>query len=289
MIPDTFDYVAPTSVDEAVRLIAQYGDEAKILAGGHSLIPMMKLRLARPKCLIDIGRISSMNGISEDGGTITIGAMTTHYAIESSALLKEKCPLLPETASTIGDAQVRNRGTIGGSLSHADPAADWPAAILALGAKLVAVGPKGTRTIHAGDFFLGMLTTALHPEEILTKVVIPSQPPKTGDAYLKVHQSASGFAIVGVAASITRNGNGRCTGAGIGVTGIAPAPFRASVVEDAIVGKMLDGAMITAAAEKVVNGIDDPLEDIHASGDYRLHLAKVFTKRAIERAVESIT
>jgi carbon-monoxide dehydrogenase medium subunit len=288
MIPDQFDYVAPTSVDEAVRLLTRYGDEAKVLAGGHSLIPMMKLRLARPKYLVDIGKIPGLSGISEDGGTITVGAMTTHHTIESSDLLNEKCPLLPETAAHIGDVQVRNRGTIGGSLSHADPAADWPAAILALGAKLVAVGSSGTRTIAAEDFFTGMLTTALRADEILTKIVISPRPPKTGYAYLKMHQSASGFAIVGVAASITLNGNGQCAGAGIGVTGIAPAPFRASAVEIALVGKTLDAATIAAAAEKVVDGIDDPLEDIHASGDYRLHLTKVFTKRAVGKAVQSV-
>src|SRR3989440_7103619 len=193
MIPAPFDYVAPATLNEAVGLLTQHQDDAKILAGGHSLIPAMKLRLAQPALLIDIGRIKDLAYINEDGGQIRIGAMTTHYEIESNARLKEICPLLPECAASIGDVQVRNKGTIGGSLAHADPSADWPAAILALDAELVAVGAQGERSIKASDFFVDMLTTALEPNEILREIRIAQPKGRTGQAYAKVAQPASGF------------------------------------------------------------------------------------------------
>src|SRR3989440_5707820 len=204
MIPVQFDYIAPATLDEAARLLAEHQDDAKLLAGGHSLIPAMKLRLAQHSLLIDIGRIKDLAYITEEGNQIRIGAMTTHYQVESSERLKEICPLLPECAASIGDVQVRNKGTIGGSLAHADPAADWPAAVLALDAELVATSAQGEHTIKAADFFVDMLTTALAPNEILREIRVPLANVGAGQAYLKLHHPASGFAVVGVAVQLAR-------------------------------------------------------------------------------------
>src|ERR1044071_7325632 len=214
MIPTQFDYLTPATLDEAVSLLTQHADDAKILAGGHSLIPAMKLRLAMPQILVDIGRIKDLSYIREEGGQIRIGAMTTHYQLESSDRLREICPILPECAAQIGDVQVRNKGTIGGSLAHSDPAADWPATILALRADLVAVSANGERVIKADDFFVDMLTTALEPGEILREIRITPPSGSYGQAYLKVAQPASGFAVVGVAVNLTRDPNGVCQSAG---------------------------------------------------------------------------
>jgi carbon-monoxide dehydrogenase medium subunit len=285
MIPAAFDYVAPRTLDEAVRLLAEHADDAKILAGGHSLIPAMKLRLAMPQLLVDIGRIEDLSYVRAQNGTIRIGAMTTHYEIESSALLAERCPLLPETASHIGDVQVRNKGTLGGSVAHADPAADWPAAILALGAEMVVVGPSGERIIPADEFFVDMMTTALEPNEILREIRIPAIGERTGHAYMKVRQPASGFAVVGVAACVTRDADGTCEAARIAVTGIASKAYRAVDVEGAIAGKPLSEAGTAAALAD--NGVDVN-GDLFASADYRRHLARVYTRRAIEAAAARI-
>src|SRR5262245_206752 len=200
MYPAQFEYHKASTVKEALDLLGKYKDEAKLLAGGHSLLPAMKLRLAQPKHLIDIGKVAALTGVKEEGGTLVIGALTTHHAIETSALLKSKCPLLPEVAGHIGDPMVRNMGTIGGSLAHAGPAADWPAAIIALGAEMVAEGPKGKRTIKADDFFKGLLTTALVDDEILTEIRIPAGSANVKSAYMKFPHPASRFAVVGVAA-----------------------------------------------------------------------------------------
>jgi carbon-monoxide dehydrogenase medium subunit len=283
MIPSQFDYVAPATLDEAVSLLAQHADEAKILAGGHSLIPAMKLRLATPQLLIDIGRIKDLAYIREEGSQIRIGAMTTHYQLESSDRLREICPLLPETAAQIGDVQVRNKGTIGGSLAHADPAADWPAAIVALGAELAVVGAGPERVIKADDFFIDMLTTALQPGEILREIRITASSVRFGQAYLKVPQPASGYAVVGVAVSLTRDASGLCQSAGVGVTGVASKAYRASAVENALVGSALDHQAITAAAARATDGVSIN-GDLYASADYRKHLAQLYTKRAIEAA-----
>jgi carbon-monoxide dehydrogenase medium subunit len=203
MYPAQFDYHTPGTVREALALLGQHKDDAKLLAGGHSLLPAMKLRLAQPKHLVDLRKISSLSGIKEEGGTLVIGAMATHHAVESSSVVKSKCPMLAQVAAQIGDPMVRNMGTIGGSLAHADPAADYPAAIIALGAEMVAEGPKGTRTIKADDFFKGLLTTALAEDEILTEVRIPAGVGKVGAAYAKFPHPASRFAVVGVAAVLT--------------------------------------------------------------------------------------
>ena len=283
MIPSQFDYLVPATLDEAVSLLAQQPDEAKILAGGHSLIPAMKLRLAMPQVLIDISRIKDLAYIREDGSKIRIGAMTTHYQLESSDRLREICPLLPETAAQIGDVQVRNKGTIGGSLAHADPAADWPAAIIALGAEMVAVGAGGERVIKADDFFVDMLTTALQPGEILREIRLTASSGRFGQAYMKVPQPASGFAVVGVAVSLTRDASGACQSAGVAVTGVASKAYRATGVEAVLVGSALDEGAITTAASHATDGVSIN-GDLYASDDYRRHLAKVYTQRAIEAA-----
>jgi carbon-monoxide dehydrogenase medium subunit len=284
MIPANFDYIAAKNLDEALSLLAHHKDDAKLLAGGHSLLPALKLRLAQPKVLIDIGRIKDLSYIREQGGQIHIGAMTTHFQIETSDLLRHACPLLPETATNLGDLQVRNKGTMGGSLAHADPAADWPAAVLALGAEMVAASPKGERVIKADDFFVELFTTALQPHEVLKEIRIRAPQSRTGQSYLKFRHPASGFAVVGVAVSITLDGSGKCVSAGVGITGVSPKPYRASAVEIALRGKNLDSKTLAEAAAHAADGVRINA-DLFASGEYRQHLAQVYTRRALETAV----
>jgi aerobic carbon-monoxide dehydrogenase medium subunit len=284
MIPAQFDYFAPKTIEEALDLLGEYGGDAKILAGGHSLIPTMKLRLTSLKYLIDIGRIPSLKSITEADGGLRIGALATHHSIEASELLKQKCPLLCSVASHIGDMQIRNRGTIGGSLAHSDPAADWPAGILCLEAKLVVNSKNGERVINSEDFFVAMLETAIQEGEILTAIHVPvTAGEKT--AYLKVPQSASGFAIAGVAIRLRMDGGQKCSAAYVAITGVADRVYRAKGVETELTGRVLDAATIEAAAAHAADGVD-PLSDIHASGDYRTHLARVYTRRAILAALE---
>jgi len=277
MYPAQFEYFRPTTIDEAVKLLAQHGDNAKLLAGGHSLIPAMKLRLAQPRAVVDLGRIANLSYIREAGGRFAIGAMTTHADIQASSVLRARCPLLPETASHIGDMQVRNKGTIGGSLAHADPAADWPAAILALEAELEIVGPRGTRTVQANRFFVDLLQTAIGQGEILTEIRVPSTPRSV--AYVKTEQKASGFALTGVAAVIDRNV------VRIGVTGVAAKPYRATAVEQELADGSLTPERIARAAAHAADGVD-ALSDIHASSEFRAHLAQVNATRALQRALE---
>jgi aerobic carbon-monoxide dehydrogenase medium subunit len=285
MIPAAFDYITPQSLDEAVNVLAAHGGEAKLLAGGHSLLPLLKLRLANPKLLIDLSKIPGLGNISQQDDKIVVGALATHYQIESSALLKTKCPLLPQTARVIGDVQVRNLGTIGGSLTHADPSADWPAAILALGGELKLSGPKGERPIATEDFFLGTMTTAIEPTEILTEIRVPVSSRRYGSAYLKMAQQASGFAIVGVAVWLRLAQDGRCEDIGVGVTGLSEKPFRARTVEAGLRGNKLTPKLIEESAAHVAEGTD-PLEDLHASGKFRVHLAQIYTSRALQEAVK---
>ncbi|HEV2440438.1 MAG TPA: xanthine dehydrogenase family protein subunit M [bacterium] len=287
MIPAPFEYHAPSTVKEAIGLLEQHGDDAKLLAGGHSLLPIMKFRLAQPKVVVDIGRIPGLDGIAAKGSTITIGALVTHDAVEQSDVLLKQCPLLPETAAVIGDMQVRNRGTLGGSLAHADPAADYPGAILALDAEIVATGPKGSRTIPAKDFFVEMLTTALTPAEIITEVRVPATGRGTGTAYMKHPHPASGYAVVGVAVVLQVSG-GKCQKAAIGVNGVAGKAYRASAVEKALVGKALDDKTVAAAAAHAADGADVQA-DLYASSEFRAHLASVYTKRAILKAASRAT
>lgn len=285
MIPAQFDYVRANTLDEALSLLAQ-NEDAKVLAGGHSLIPAMKLRLAQPQMLVDIGRIKELAYIREEDRQIRIGAMTTHYQIESSDLLKKICPLLPECAASIGDVQVRNKGTIGGSLAHSDPAADWPAAVLALNAELVVTSKNGERTIKADDFFVDLLTTSLEPGEILREIRINKTNGRTGQAYAKMHHPASGFAVVGVAANLTLDGDSGCENASISITGVSAKAYRAAAVESGLTEHKLDDQAIADAASHATDGIDVN-GDLFASADYRKHLAEVYTRRAIVSAISS--
>ncbi len=285
MIPASFEYLAPKSTEEALKLLATYGADAKLLAGGHTLIPLLKLRLATPKYLVDLRRVPGLTQVEERDGRLEIGAMVTHASIETSDLLRRACPLLPETAAEIGDVQVRNCGTIGGSLAHADPAADYPAAVLALDAEIVAQGAGGTRTIRAEQFFVDLLTTALAPGELLVAVRVAPMGPRTGSAYLKVHHPASGFAVVGVGAVVTLAENGQIADARLGVTGISAKAFRASATEQHLRGRQPDANTLRAAAEKITDGVE-ALEDLHASAEYRAELGRVYGRRALAKAVE---
>ncbi len=282
MIPGSFEYFTPTALNEALSLLQEHGDDAKVLAGGHSLIPTMKLRLAEPAVIIDIGRIGGLKGISESDGKLVIGALTTHHELESSDLVQQRVPLLAQTASEIGDVQVRNKGTIGGSLAHADPAADWPATILALDADLQIAGPNGERTVKATDFFQGLYETDLGDDEILTAIHVSIPDANTKGTYLKLHQVASGFALTGVAVVLTKSGD-TCQSVSVGITGVSDTPYRASGVESALTGSTLTADNIAAAAARAADGIT-ALEDIHASEAYRQNLAQVYTRRAIEAA-----
>ena len=283
MIPTQFDYEAPATLEEAVALLASDLDGAKVLAGGHSLIPAMKLRLAQPQLLVDLTRIKSLSYIREEGDQILIGATTTHYQLESSDLLKTICPLLPMCAASIGDVQVRNKGTIGGSIAHSDPAGDWPAAVLALDADLVLVGTSGERTVKAENFFVDLLTTDLQPGEILREIRVKKPSGRFGHAYQKVPHPASGFAVVGVAVNLVLNDDGSCKSAGIGITGVGVKAYRASAVEAALAGSNLDDNAVANAVTHVCDGID-PNADLYASSEYRCHLAQVHTRRAIHAA-----
>ncbi|HXT35759.1 MAG TPA: xanthine dehydrogenase family protein subunit M, partial [Chloroflexota bacterium] len=269
MYPAEFDYQAPSTVAEAVALLQQ-NEDAKVLAGGHSLLPMLKLRLSQPSLLVDIGRIEDLKGITEENGALRLGAMTTQQVIQDSDLVKKVCPLLAETASHVGDQQVRNRGTIGGTLAHGDPAADQTAAFLALGGTVTAMGPNGERTIAADDLFLDMMTTAVEPDEVLVSVSVPSQPARSGSAYEKFANAASGYAIVGVAAVVTLDEQGACKGARVAITGAGSKATRALGVEGALVGHRLDDAAIAAAAEHAAEGLS-LMSDLHASEEYRAH------------------
>lgn len=280
MIPQKFEYTAPKNLDEALQLLAS---GAKPLAGGMSLIPMMKLRLAAPDHLVDLGKLKDLNYIREAGGAVRIGSTVTHNDVESSPLLRRKCPLLAETASVIGDVQVRNMGTIGGSVAHADPAADYPAALQALEAKLALKVAKSERTATAADFFLDAFTTSLESGEIIREVIVPVEETGTGTSYQKMFHPASGFAIVGVAARVRRSA-GKIAFVRIGVTGLSNHAYRATAAEKALEGKSGTGTEIQSAAALVAEGVDAN-SDLHASADYRRHLAVVYAARALRAAL----
>lgn len=271
MIPAPFEYHRPGSVEEALALLGEHGEDAKLLAGGHSLLPLMKLRLAAPSALIDIGRLGDLSYIREDGDRIAIGALTRHTEVEHSELLRTDVPLLAHAASQVGDPQVRHRGTIGGSIAHGDPASDLPAVVLALGATLTAVGPGGSRQIAATDFFEGFLETALAPDEILTEISVPKHT-GAGWSYQKFNRRAQDWAIVGVAA--VHNGS-----TGVALVNMASTPVRASAVEEAVAR----GAGAAEAAAHAADGLEPPA-DLNASTDYRRHLAQVLVRRALEEA-----
>jgi carbon-monoxide dehydrogenase medium subunit len=280
MIPQDFAYHAPRSLKEAVDLLAKDAS-AKLLGGGMSLIPAMKHRLQTPSALIDLGRVPELEGLRARGGAIAVGGRTSHAALAAEKSFAD-VPGLLECAGSIGDVQVRNRGTIGGSLVHADPAADWPAAFLAFDGEAVAVGPKGERTIAAGQFFTGMLASAVRHDEVLTEVRFNLDRKRAGTAYVKLRQPASGFAIVGVAAQVLVDKRGRIEKAAVGITGVNPVPFRAAALEKKLVGAATDAASLRAACARIDEA--DPMEDLHASADYRAHLVGVFAARALVAA-----
>jgi aerobic carbon-monoxide dehydrogenase medium subunit len=282
MYASSFDYHRPTTLAEAVRLLGQV-KEAKLLAGGHSLLPAMKLRLSAPPALVDISGLEELRGIQASGAALAIGALTPHATVAASELVRKGCPVLAETASCIGDLQVRNRGTIGGSVAHADPAADYPTVLLALAATLVAEGPKGRREIAASAFFLDLFTTALQPGEIVVQVMVPTYGKGTGGAYLKHRHPASSYAVVGVAALVEVK-DGTCAKVGLAVGGATTHAVRASAAEAALVGQPLRDASFSAAAGRVKESLESPLSDTYASGEYRTHLAGVLARRALAAA-----
>ena len=283
MIPASFDYESPKTLNEALSLLASRED-AKLLAGGHSLLPAMKLRLASPALLIDLGRIGGLDHIRDSGDTISIGALTTHATVAASDLLLASSPLLAQAASNIGDIQVRNRGTIGGSLAQAHPSADYPAAVLALDAQIVAASHSGERVIPARSFFTGMFTTALRPDEIITEIRVPKTA-GAGTVYKKFAHPASGYAVVGVAAVVLVRGTaGKIDDVAVGITGVGEIAYRATAVEDALRGK--PATAIAQAAKHAADKIE-ALGDNYASAEYRRHLAQVYTRRALQEALSA--
>lgn len=284
MISTTFEYIRAASLDDALAKLGATNGEGKLIAGGHSLVPLMKLRLSEPKVLIDIARIPGLSGINAKDGVIEIGAATVHHDVASSSLLQHACPMLTEAAAAIGDPQVRNRGTLGGSLAHADPAADYPAVMLALDADILIKGPRGARTVKASDFFQGMFTVDLAADEIITAVQLT--PIKAG-AYAKLHQRASHFAIVGVAATLAVE-NKVIRTARIGLTGASSHAVRLTEVEQALTGKQISADNVEAAARLAGKSLADINSDLHASEEYRRAMIPVFTKRAVIRALERV-
>jgi carbon-monoxide dehydrogenase medium subunit len=278
MYPAEFEYVRASSAQEAVDLLAQHQD-AKLLAGGHSLIPMLKLRLAHPATLIDIGRIAEIRGICEHEDGLRIGALTTHSEIAGSGVVAGRCRMLAEAAGKVGDPQVRNKGTIGGNIAHADPASDLPAALVAAGATVHLLGPDGGREVAAADFFVELLTTAMQPGEIITEIAVPDA---AGSAYLKVEHPASGYAVCG-AAAVVKMEEGACTGGSLAFNGVTPVVAEAWKESDfPLTGTSADDGSIDSAVDALT--FDNPLSDIHASGDYRVALAKAYGKRALKTA-----
>lgn len=278
MIPAPFDYDVADSVDHAVELLG--GGDAKALAGGQSLIPAMKLRIARPAKLVDLGRLSDLAYVKDLGTHVAIGALTRHAAVASDPLLQEHCPIVAFTAAQIGDPQVRHRGTLGGTLSHGDPASDMPAVMLALGAELGVRGKGGERTIQAAEFFRGVFETTLAPDEVLVEVRVPKLGASTGWAYLKANRRAQDWATVGVAALVHRD-DGKFTGASIGLVNMGATPLRARAAEDALAA----GATVADAAALAADGAEPPA-DLAGSSEYRTHLAQVLARRALEQAME---
>jgi carbon-monoxide dehydrogenase medium subunit len=274
VIPAPFDYQRVSSVDEAIGALAERGDEAKLLAGGHSLLPLMRLRLAMPTLLVDIGRVEALSYVEDGGGVVRIGALTRHHDLEASELLREQVPLLAHVAGQIGDPAVRHRGTIGGSIAHGDPASDLPAALLALRAILVARGPGGEREIAADDFFTSFLETALGPDEVLTEIRVPAEP-GAGWAFEKFNRRAQDWAIVGVAAVLADGDRGP----GVGLVNMGSVPLRAAGVEEALRA----GSSVADAAARAAEGTEPPA-DLNASPDYRRHLAQVLVRRALQTA-----
>jgi carbon-monoxide dehydrogenase medium subunit len=285
MIPAAFDYVRPTTLDEAVRALGEAGEDAKVLAGGQSLIPLLRLRLAAPSILVDLGVIDELRGVQDDGDVLRIGAMTTHATVLTDPLVARHAPLLAQATAKVADRQVRHLGTIGGSLAHADPAGDLPAVALALEATVELAGPNGRRSLPVSEFFVDYLTTAAEPDEVLTAVRVPKHDGWSGH-YEKFSRVAQAWAMVGVAALVRRD-NGTIAGARIALTNMASTPVRASAVESALVGSAVGPEAVAAAAERAAEGTS-PSSDLSASAEYRTHLARVLTERAVSAALEPV-
>ncbi len=279
-----FEYHAPATLSEAIALLGRYGDEAKVLAGSQSLIPLMKLRLAQPAHVVDLRKVDGLTGVREAQGALLVGALTTHAAMAASELVRAKLPMAAEAASQIGDPQVRNLGTIGGSLAHADPSADWPAVLTALDATVVVAGPRGERTLKVQDLITGPLSTVLENGELLTQVKIPLPPARTAGAYEKLPNPASRFAIVGVAAEVSLDARNTVQWSRIAITGLAPKVTRATAVEQALQGKTADAATVKAASARAAAGME-LRPDLTGSAAYKAQLAAVYTERAVLRAV----
>ena len=285
MIPPSFEYFRPKTISEAVALLQQHGDEAKILSGGQSLIPMMKFRLARQGFLIDINRIAGLSYIKEEGGFLKIGGLTREAELEASSLIRSKYPIILDTASVIADPQVRNLATIGGNLAHGDPANDHGATMLALGAQVVATGAKGQRVIKIEDFFVSIFTTALAHDEILTEIQIPIPPAKSGGAYFKLERKVGDFATAAVAAQITLDGSGACQKVGMGLTNVGATPLKARKAEDFLRGKKLDAASINQTAQLAADE-SQPSPDLRGPAEYKKGLVKELAKRALASALQ---
>lgn len=285
MYPPSFGYFAPRSLDEALGLLDEHGDEAKLLAGGHSLIPAMKLRLTGPERLIDLGRISELRGIRVDGALLKIGALTTHSDVASNAQVKERVPGLADAASVIGDLQVRNRGTIGGSVAHADPAADLPVILTALDASFTLMASSAQRTVSAEEFFVDFFTTALEPNEILREVLVPLHASANGTAYAKLPHPASGYVVVSAAAVLAVDASGACSSARVVIGGVAGIPHRAAASEKVLEGQSLSAATIHDAAARAAEGTQ-PHSDGFADEEYKRHMVTVYARRALEKAAE---
>jgi len=285
MKPPRFDYLAPRSLDEALGILAEHGDEAKVLAGGQSLVPLLNFRLVRPTYLVDLNEIAGLDGIRVENGRLAIGAMTRQRAVETSALVREHCPLLTEAMPQIGHVQIRNRGTIGGSLAHADPASELPAVVAVLDGELVLQSARGRRVLKAKQFFLGYLTTAAAPDELLVEARVPTMPPRTGSAFVEFSRRHGDFAIVGIAATVTVDEAGVCTGCAIALTGVGGTPVVAREAAGALVGVTPTADAFEDVGRRVSDAIE-PEGDLHASSDYRKHLAGVLTRRALARAAE---
>ena len=285
MIPPAFEYLRPKTVPEAIAMLQQYGDDAKVLSGGQSLIPMMKLRLARPSHLIDINRISGLSYVKEDGGFLKIGGLTREAEVEASAVVRQKYPILIDTATVIADPQVRNLATVGGNLAHGDPANDHPATMIALGAQIVATGAKGERVIPIDSFFKSLFETDLKHDEILTEIRMPVPPAKSGGAYFKLERKVGDFATAAVAVQLTLDASGTVQKIGIGMTNVGPTPLRAKKAEAALTGKKPDQATIEQAA-KLAADESQPSSDLRGPAEYKRGLIKEFTRRAIAKALE---
>jgi carbon-monoxide dehydrogenase medium subunit len=285
MIPAAFEYHAPGSIKEATALLARLGDDAKVLSGGQSLIPLMKLRLSSPRHVVDINGIGGLDGVREADGFLRIGALTRESDLEASEIVRTRYPLLHDTCKVIADPLVRNLATIGGNLAHADPANDHPATMLALGAEVVAVGTKGERTIPIASFFTGPFATALRPDEIVTEIRIPAAPARSGGAYLKLERKVGDFATAAVAAYVVLAAGGTCDQVGIGLTNVGLTPIKATQAEAALKGKKPDAAAIKQAAE-LAAAAAQPSDDLRGSAEYKKDLVRVLTARALRRAVE---